>query len=237
MPTAPLHQFHYISFPHTRLWPNQLNNTVKMSENIPESIPTSADHRSHRPAKKARTANTAAGQQSAQVEALFANPDRDIVLPSGQVQRRVAAPPEIVANVQGSSAGAGSGEFHVYKASRRREYERLRVMDEETEREKKDREFEEQREALRRKDEEKLGKNQARRAKAKARKEKSKLGSEVQSMDVDSAKESGGGVKKKLGAAKVAPPVKGGEDGETVTEADGKGVPVEEGQGLMFHDD
>lgn len=33
-------------------------------------------------------------------------------------------------NVQGSSAGAGSGEFHVYKASRRREYERLKLLDE-----------------------------------------------------------------------------------------------------------
>ena len=32
-------------------------------------------------------------------------------------------------NVQGSSAGAGSGEFHVYKQSRRREYERLKIMD------------------------------------------------------------------------------------------------------------
>jgi hypothetical protein len=33
-------------------------------------------------------------------------------------------------NVQGSRAGAGSGEFHVYKASRRREYERLKLLDE-----------------------------------------------------------------------------------------------------------
>ena len=32
-------------------------------------------------------------------------------------------------NVQGSSAGAGSGEFHVYKASRRREYERLKLLE------------------------------------------------------------------------------------------------------------
>lgn len=30
----------------------------------------------------------------------------------------------------GSSAGAGSGEFHVYRALRRKEYTRLKDMDE-----------------------------------------------------------------------------------------------------------
>jgi hypothetical protein len=35
-------------------------------------------------------------------------------------------------NVQGSSAGAGSGEFHVYKQARRREYERLKIMSDKT---------------------------------------------------------------------------------------------------------
>ncbi|KAF2089247.1 DUF1168-domain-containing protein, partial [Saccharata proteae CBS 121410] len=102
-----------------------------MSEPIPESIPTSADPRHQRPAKR-RQLNNPTAIQGANVEALFAQPDREIVLPS-DAKRAVtfAAPPEIVANVQGSSAGAGSGEFHVYKASRRREYERLRLMDEE----------------------------------------------------------------------------------------------------------
>lgn len=39
------------------------------------------------------------------------------------------APHEMMKNVQGSAAGAGSGEFHVYKASRRREYERVKLME------------------------------------------------------------------------------------------------------------
>src|SRR4051794_7569802 len=117
-----------------------------MSEPIPESIPTSADPRSKRPTKK--RALTPRSQQSAQVEALFAKPDRDIQIPSGAKSKTLAPPPEIVANVQGSSAGAGSGEFHVYKASRRREYERLRMMDEEVKRQEEEREFRERKEEL-----------------------------------------------------------------------------------------
>lgn len=77
-------------------------------------------------------------------------------------------------NVQGSSAGAGSGEFHVYKASRRREYERVKAMDDASLKEKEDAEWEAKREEARRKDAEKLGKNQKRRQKAKERSGKKK---------------------------------------------------------------
>jgi hypothetical protein len=117
---------------------DRILNTISaatMSEPIPESIPTSADPRSKRPTKK--RALTPRGEHASSVEALFAKPDRNIAIPSSStvVGRSSAAPPEIVANVQGSSAGAGSGEFHVYKASRRREYERMRLMDEEVQEE------------------------------------------------------------------------------------------------------
>ncbi|KAI8720539.1 hypothetical protein NCS52_00499300 [Fusarium sp. LHS14.1] len=145
-----------------------------MSAPGPESVPTSADPRSHRPTKK--RALTPVSAQAASVDALFAKPDQNIQIPgllsssSGGASR--SAPPEIVTNVQGSSAGAGSGEFHVYKASRRREYERLREMDEELRREKDKVEFDKDKTERDRKDEERTRKNREKREKMKARKAK-----------------------------------------------------------------
>lgn len=50
-------------------------------------------------------------------------------MPVGVVEKKMRPPPEMVKNVQGSASAAGSGEFHVYKHSRRREYERLKMME------------------------------------------------------------------------------------------------------------
>jgi hypothetical protein len=150
-----------------------------MSGEGPESVPTSADPRSHRPLKK--RALTPVSAQAASVTALFSHPDAEIRIPaSGSLvsksKSRTALPPEIVTNVQGSSAGAGSGEFHVYKASRRREYERLRQMDDEVRQERESSEFDRAKEERERKDEEKRRKNREKRDKNKARKAKHKGG-------------------------------------------------------------
>lgn len=151
--------------------PKPPHSTSTMSEPIPESIPTSADPRSKRPTKK--RALTPRSEQASQVEALFAKPDREIQIP-GSTSKHLAPPPEIVANVQGSSAGAGSGEFHVYKASRRREYERLRAMDDEVKKEEDEREFTKRKEEQAKKDKEKTDKNRAKREKIRLRKEAAK---------------------------------------------------------------
>ena len=144
-----------------------------MSGEGPESIPTSADPRSHRPTKK--RALTPSTEHSASIDALFARPDQEIRIPAGgdaSSNKRRHLPPEIVTNVQGSSAGAGSGEFHVYKASRRREYERLRAMDDEVKKEKSQEDFDKERLERDKKDEEKTRKNREKREKIKARKAK-----------------------------------------------------------------
>ncbi|OAA38972.1 DUF1168 domain protein [Beauveria brongniartii RCEF 3172] len=145
-----------------------------MSADVPESIPTSADPRSRRPTK--RRALTPSSAQAASVDALFSKPDRDIRLPASSSSQRPthagSRPPEIVTNVQGSSAGAGSGEFHVYKAARRREYERLREMDAEVKREQGQETFVREKERREKRDEEKTRKNRERREKMKQRKAK-----------------------------------------------------------------
>ncbi|KAI9776142.1 MAG: hypothetical protein M1839_000558 [Geoglossum umbratile] len=167
-----------------------------MSEPIRESIPTSQDPRSKRPTK--RRALTPTSAQASQVDALFAHPEREVIIPLSATKdaraKPSSAPPEIVANVQGSSAGAGSGEFHVYKASRRREYERLRLMEEEVRRETEKGEFERRREELRRQDEAKTNKNKAKRDKKKARKMKAKGAGDGDQQDGEPKSGCGNGV-------------------------------------------
>lgn len=170
-----------------------------MSEPIRESIPTSSDFRSKRPSK--RLALTSTTQQASQLNALFAKADRPITLPpSGADATRstLPPPPEIVANVQGSSAGAGSGEFHVYKASRRREYERVQAMEEEVREERADEEFERRKEERRRKEEGKVSRSRKRRERKKSRLGMggpvgSLVGNGVEDRDLDMADAGDGG--------------------------------------------
>lgn len=215
-----------------------------MSENIPESIPTSADRRSHRPVKRARGPATAVAAQSSAVEHLFAQADREIVIPSAAtkaVKRAgdMAPPPEIVANVQGSSAGAGSGEFHVYKQSRRREYERIRLMQEEAKKEDADLEWAKKQEELRKKDEDGRSKNAKRRDKAKARKK---------GLPADTKEESGvsKGIKPGGRSAMTIELAKRRRDGSGDDDNDDDGqegtatqnrIIAEEEKGIVIHDD
>jgi hypothetical protein len=198
-----------------------------MSEPIPESIPTSADPRSKRPVKK--RALTPRSAVAADVEALFAKPDREIHIPGEVARKGLAAPPEIVANVQGSSAGAGSGEFHVYKASRRREYERLRLMDEEVKQEEDEKAFQERKAEQEKKDRAKTEKNRARREKQMARKAKHNKNAGAQSAGGEK------GTMKKFAPNPAVTRLQDDEDDETMT--GGGEVKNAEEIGLVIHDD
>ncbi|KAJ9620118.1 hypothetical protein H2203_007882 [Taxawa tesnikishii (nom. ined.)] len=190
-----------------------------MSENIPESIPTSADRRSHRPTKK-RALTPSTLQSSSKFS-----------------PKRFSAVPEIVANVQGSSAGAGSGEFHVYKASRRREYERLRAMEEEKTKEEADEKYEAGVEERKKKDAEKTDKNRAKREKAKARAMKKKGAKGGEGMDVDGAIDAEGKVKLK---ANVTNDANGAANGKVEGGKDGEGAGAAENPdeiGIVIHDE
>ena len=77
-----------------------------------------------------RHALTAVEKQRSQLEKLLKDPAKPAFIPPPPKEKTIRAAREMMKNVQGSSAGAGSGEFHVYKASRRREYERLKLLEE-----------------------------------------------------------------------------------------------------------
>ncbi|KAF9465057.1 hypothetical protein BDZ94DRAFT_1160654 [Collybia nuda] len=131
-----------------------------------------------------RHALTAVEKQRGQLERLLKDPSKPAHVPPPPKEKTIRPPREMMKNVQGSSAGAGSGEFHVYKASRRREYERLKILEETSQKEIIDAEFERKRQEAEELTNSKTAKNRARRQKKKERSKKGTKESEIQSRAV-----------------------------------------------------
>jgi hypothetical protein len=117
----------------------------------------------------------------------------------------------------------------VYKASRRREYERLRVMDEEVTKEKEGEEFDKAKAEREERDREKTRKNREKREKMKARRGKGKGGGNGEGRETK--EEQNNGIKE----ARVtgAPPRVSGNEADANDEAP---TGVQE-IGLIIHDD
>lgn len=79
---------------------------------------------------KHRSQMTPAELQASSLSKLMADPAKEVKIPAAPTTEKTLRPPrEMMKNVSGSSAGAGSGDFHVYKHARRREYERIKLME------------------------------------------------------------------------------------------------------------
>ncbi|KHJ42941.1 hypothetical protein D918_07025 [Trichuris suis] len=135
-----------------------------------------------------RGAKTASDVQRLRLEKLLENIDKPVKIPDVQPEWKPEPPPEFVRNVVGSSAGAGSGEYHIYRNIRKKESERLQYIEQKALREKRLKEFEEKIEQRKRLAEEKTSRKRAKRQKRKLKK-KQKL---AQFLNIDENHSSAG---------------------------------------------
>ncbi|KZC08575.1 PRKR-interacting protein 1 like protein [Dufourea novaeangliae] len=117
--------------------------------------------------EKPVVAKSAIDLQRLKLQKLMKNPEKPILLPERPKVKSTPTVPEFVRNVMGSSAGAGSGEFHVYRHLRRKEYARQKFIQEKGRKELLDDEYHRKLEENKRVAEEITAKKRAKRQKKK----------------------------------------------------------------------
>lgn len=126
--------------------------------------------------EKPVVAKTAIDLQRLKLQKLMKNPEKPIILPERPKAKSTPTVPEFVRNVMGSSAGAGSGEFHVYRHLRRKEYARQKFIQEKGHKELLDAEYHKKIEENKRIAKEITAKKRAKRLKKKQKwKQKKKI--------------------------------------------------------------
>ncbi|KAM4044412.1 PRKR-interacting protein 1 [Anomaloglossus baeobatrachus] len=116
----------------------------------------------------------ATDEQRLKLERLLRNPDKAAPIPEKPKEWTPRSAPEFVRDVMGSSAGAGSGEFHVYRHLRRREYQRQDFMDSLSEKQKLDDDFQKKLKENQIQAEERTAKRRLKRLKMKEKKKMKK---------------------------------------------------------------
>lgn len=123
-------------------------------------------------AQNAKDKDSTYGTQRRRIEKLMEDPEKPVRLPESSASKTSKyEPPDFVRNVMGSSAGAGSGEFHVYRHLRRKEMSRLKEMEEMSISEKLDAEYKVRLLETKRKAEERTSKKRLKREKKKKAKQ------------------------------------------------------------------
>jgi len=112
--------------------------------------------------------------QRMKLEKLMANPDKPVNIPARRVDHDVNRAPEFNHNVMGSSAGAGSGEFHLYRQMRRKERNRVAQLNYRRKRDELDDEFKQKLDDNERLAAEKTEKKRLKRSKKKQSKKRKK---------------------------------------------------------------
>ncbi|XP_022204017.1 PRKR-interacting protein 1 homolog [Nilaparvata lugens] len=139
---------------------------------------------------KPAVARTATELQRMKLEKLMKNPDKLVIIPERSKEKKSPHVPEFVRNVMGSSAGAGSGEFHVYRHLRRKEYSRQKFIQEKAEKELLEEAYHQKILENKLASEEKTAKKRAKRQKNKAKKKQKRLENKLKGKSDKSESES-----------------------------------------------
>ncbi|CAL2037232.1 hypothetical protein CAEBREN_21080 [Caenorhabditis brenneri] len=141
-----------------------------------------------------RRANSATDLIRMRLERLQQNIDKPAPIPTKkETLRAPKAPLEFVRNVVGSSAAAGSAEFHIYRNNRRKEQNRLDYIDAVAKKEELDQAYRHKVTKLQEKEDSKTAKKRAKRLRQKAAAKKRKMAKKANDSDDSSSSGSDSG--------------------------------------------